>query len=1081
MREQDDIIAGYVTALKESTRLGSQVVCHRVLPEAQAHYAPNRRPWPAALRDVLSMQGIDDLYAHQALATDMIRAGRHVVVATPTASGKTYVYNLPVIERFLQDPDARALYLFPLKALAQDQLKTFRRLTAFWPHDARPEAAIYDGDTTPHFRKKIRNSPPTVLMTNPEMLHLSILPYHEQWTTFLASLQYIVVDEVHTYRGVLGSHMAQLFRRLLRICGHYGVSPTFIFCSATVGNPGELCSVLAGLGSETGENGVLYGPQGIASPRSAAKNLAVSSPPGERPPLEVITQSGAPQGKRHILFINPEDSPATAAILLLQSALARGLRTIVYVQSRRMTELISVWASEKSGPFRERISAYRAGFLPEERREIEAKMTSGELLAVITTSALELGIDIGSLDLCILVGYPGTVMSTMQRGGRVGRASQESAVVLVAGEDALDQYFMRHPEDFFDRPAECAVLNPYNPVILKRHLECAAAELALRADRGQDEAWLRAPAARVAMEELEREGLLLREAEGHTVFAARKRPHRHVDLRGTGSTVQIQTEEGAIIGSVDGIRAQREAHPGAVYLHKGGTWVIAELNLSTHTALAVRPGGGRVDYYTRVRGNKETEILEVLDQRQAWGTRVCLGRLRVTERISGYERRSTRGNRLLGISPLDMPPVVFETEGLWFEVPFPVQREVEDNLYHFMGSIHALEHAAIGILPLLVMTDRNDLGGISTPMHAQVGRPCVFIYDGMPGGAGLTRMAFSHADDMFSRTQAIIRDCGCELGCPSCVHSPKCGSGNRPIDKAGALFLLHCLADRGADPALPDLEPFVLTEAAASPVPGPAVPLDAAIVPTGVANRGDTPDESHVTEGERMGTVRGSVAMGTDIPASHAHTSGVFAPGGEADGGLTDGGQTSLPGVRLRGDTPRRYAVLDVETRHSAQEVGGWHRAERMGVSVAVLYDSGTDRFTPYTAEAIPAMLASLADYDLVVGFNIIRFDYRVLSAYTTADLTRLPTLDMLDVVRQRLNYRVSLDNLGAATLGAPKSADGLQALRWWKEGKVDEIARYCEQDVRITRDLYRYGRDQGYVLFSTKSGQKARIPVDWA
>jgi len=968
-----DRVSEYIDALKGSSRLGEEVVYHRKMASSQAHHAPNRRPWPRAIQALLDKQGITELYAHQALATDHIRAGRHVVVATPTASGKTFVYNLPVIEKFLQDPDARALYLFPLKALAQDQLKTFKQLTDHWPQAARPEAAIYDGDTTAHFRKKIRNNPPTALLTNPEMLHLSLLPHHEQWAKFLASLQYIVVDEVHTYRGVMGSHMAQLFRRLLRICAQYGVQPTFIFCSATVGNPGQLCQQLTGLD------------------------------------VTVISESGAPQGNRHFVFIDPKDSPASAAIMLLKSALARQMRTIVYTQSRKMTELISLWAGNHAGDYKDRISAYRAGFLPEERREIETKMASGELLAVISTSALELGIDIGALDLCILVGYPGTVMSTLQRGGRVGRAQQDSAVVLVAGEDALDQYFMRHPEDFFDRPPECAVLNPHNPVILKRHLECAAAELSLRSQ----EVWLKEASVQQAIGELEHEGLLLRDAEGVTFVAARKRPQRHVDLRGGGSTCHIQAPDGTVIGSVDGVKALRETHPGAVYLHKGKTWTIESLDLDTGTVKAVP---GQVDYFTRVRSNKNTDILEVFEQKTVWGTRVCLGKLRVTEHIKGYEKRATQGGRLLGINQLDYPPIVFETEGLWFEVPLEIQRQVEDEFMHFMGSIHAVEHAAIGILPLLVMTDRNDLGGISTPMHAQVGKPAVFIYDGMPGGAGLTREAFARVEVMLSRTLATITECPCELGCPSCVHSPKCGSGNRPIDKAGAQFLLAAMHAHAAKN--PKLEPFVLP------------PMPEAVVPNAYAKGSsqtlNTPSTTHL----------------------------------------------SVP--------PERYVVLDVETQLSAQEVGGWHKADKMRVSVAVAYYSDTDVYEHYTEEQVPKMLEAIRDYNLVIGFNISRFDYKVLTPYASYDLKTLPTLDMLDVIKKRLSYRVSLDNLGSATLNAPKSADGLQALKWWKEGEIEKIAHYCQQDVAITRDIYLSGRDNGFLLFTNKVGQKVRVPVAW-
>jgi DEAD/DEAH box helicase domain-containing protein len=967
-------ISEYITALKTSARIGEEVVYHRELKALAAEYAANRRPWPPAIQALLAAQGINELYAHQALATDHIRAGRSVVVATPTASGKTFIYNLPVIERFLQDPDTKALYLFPLKALAQDQLNTFAKLTEHWPKDARPTAAIYDGDTSAHFRRKIRNQPPTAILSNPEMLHLSILPHHEQWAQFIASLQFIVVDEVHTYRGVMGAHMAQLFRRLIRICGQYGVQPTFIFCSATVGNPGELCKQLSGLD------------------------------------VTVITNSGAPRGNRHVIFMDPKESPSTAAIMLLKAALARGMRTIVYTQSRKMTELLALWAGNNSGPFKNRISAYRAGFLPEERREIEKKLASGELLAVISTSALELGIDVGALDLCILVGYPGTVMSTLQRGGRVGRAQQDSAVVLIAGEDALDQYFMRHPQDFFDRPPECAVVNPKNPVILKRHLECAAAELSLRAD----EPWLSCASVQQAITALENEGLLLRNADGDTIVASRKRPQRHVDLRGGGNTFHIEAPDGTIIGNVDGIRAFRETHAGAVYLHKGKTWTITHLDLDTCT---IKATPAHVDYYTRVRGNKNTEILDVFEQKQVWGTRICFGKVRVTEHISGYEKRATRGGKLLGINTLDFPPFVFETEGLWFEIPLDVQRDLEDQFFHFMGAIHALEHAAIGILPLLVMADRNDLGGISTPMHPQVAKPAVFIYDGLPGGAGLTREAYHQAEPMLDRTQRTIADCPCEVGCPSCVHSPKCGSGNRPIDKSGAHYLLTVLAKYPT--SFPPEAPFILQ----------APPKQ--IVPN---------------------------AFGIGLPKVHKHIN-----------------NTDLS------ITPERYAVLDVETQRSAQEVGGWHKADKMRVSVAVVYYSDTAHFEHYSEETIPQMLEALRRYDLIIGFNISRFDYKVLSRYSAFDLHSLPTLDMLDVIKKRLSYRVSLDNLGAATLNAPKSADGLQALQWWKEGKIDMIAKYCEKDVAITHDIYTSGRDNGYLLFTNKSGQKVRVPVEWS
>ncbi|MDE5879585.1 MAG: DEAD/DEAH box helicase, partial [Desulfovibrio sp.] len=367
-------VGEYIAALLASPRLGRQVTCHRVEEAAPAEYAENRRPWPAAVTGLLEGRGIR-LYAHQALATDHIRAGHSVVVATPTASGKSLIYNLPVLERHLLDPDARALYLFPLKALAQDQLAALEALAAPWPEAARPTVALYDGATSDHFRRKIRRAPPTGRISHPEMLHLALLPHHEQWAVFFAGLTHVVVDEAHTYRGVFGSHMAQVFRRLNRVAARYGARPTYVFCTATVGNPGELAAALMGAAG------------GTPAPEAPEAGAPV-----------VITRSGAPRGPRHFVFLDPEQSPATAAIDLLKAALARNLRTIVYCRSRRMTELVSLWAGSQAGAYKDRISSYRAGFLPEERRAIEARMASGELLAVVSTSALELGIDIGGLD-----------------------------------------------------------------------------------------------------------------------------------------------------------------------------------------------------------------------------------------------------------------------------------------------------------------------------------------------------------------------------------------------------------------------------------------------------------------------------------------------------------------------------------------------------------------------------------------------------------------------------------------------------------------------------------------------------------
>ncbi len=1030
-------VGEYIAALLASAKMGGQVTHHRLLPGAEPVFAPSRLPWPRAIGNLLEERGVR-LYSHQALATDHIRAGHSVVVATPTASGKSLIYNLPVLERHLHDPDARALYLFPLKALAQDQLAAFTALTATWPEAARPTAALYDGDTSDHFRRKIRRDPPTVLVSNPEMLHLGILPHHEQWAAFLAGLTHVVVDEAHTYRGVFGAHMAQVFRRLNRLAGRYGARPTYVLCTATVGNPGELASGLIGAGDSA--------PVVVEEPGV----MAETPRPADAP--VVIDTSGAPQGPRHFVFLNPEQSPATAAIDLLKAALARNLRTIVYCRSRRMTELVSLWAGGRSGPYKERISAYRAGFLPEERRSIEARMASGELLAVVSTSALELGIDIGGLDVCILVGYPGTVMATLQRGGRVGRAQQESAGIVVAGEDALDQYFARNPEDFFSRPPEKAVVNPDNEVILARHLECAAAELPLSAD----EPWLHPAGARRAVRELRKQSLLLQSADGRQWLAARKRPQRLVDLRGTGQSYSIEDQAGAVIGSVDGFRAWRETHPGAVYLHRGRTYVIEEVDPGR---AAIRAKEANVSWFTRTRGQKSTDILEETERLAIGRCLVCRGRLRITERITGYEKRATSGNRLLTIVPLDVPPQVFETEGLWYVIPDAVRAGLEERFLHFMGSIHALEHALIGLLPLQVMADRNDFGGISIPLHPQTGLPCVFVYDGLPGGAGLTRQAFAGARELLEATRRVVGACPCEDGCPSCVHSPKCGSGNRPISKQGALALLdELLAPGGEGDAL-------CRELRISPAPES---LDGHLNGRLEANLNAEAGASlDIRPRETPGTPFANAPRQEKIMENR--------PATPASSPVPD----SLT-VHIPVPPPPHYVVFDVETRRSAAEVGGWHKAGQMGVSVTVLYDSLADDYFSYSQDELPALFERLRAAETVVGFNSLRFDYAVLTPFAPFELRALPSLDLLQRIKERLNYRISLDNLGQATLGEPKSADGLQALQWWKEGRCEEIAAYCRKDVDLTRRLYLFGLREGYLLFTNKAGQRVRVPVDF-
>ncbi|MFP4516837.1 MAG: DEAD/DEAH box helicase [Desulfovibrionales bacterium] len=984
-----------------------QLVYHKLVPGREAEFGSPEVPWPLPVLDVMQSLGIPALFAHQARAVDAVRAGRHTVVATPTASGKTLVYTLPILERFLENPQSRALYLSPLKALAQDQHRGFQKLVGSHAAFAAVQAAIYDGDTAANHRKKIRDTPPHLLLSNPEMLHLSILPYHQSWAPFLQNLSFVVVDEVHTYRGVMGSHMAWVFRRLLRLCRYYGSSPTFVFSSAIIGNPGELAGAITGLDVET------------------------------------ITRTGAPSGGRHFFFLNPLDGAAQTTVTLLLSALAKGIRTIVYTGSRKMTELISMWCAQRLGPLKNKVSAYRAGFLPEERRLVEARLASGELLGVISTSALELGIDIGALDLCILVGYPGSVMATLQRGGRVGRSRRDCAVIMVGQEDALDQYFMNNPTEFFSMEPESAVINPDNPVIMRRHLECAAADLPLKVA----EPLLQPQIVRAELARLVNSGRVLKSAAGDEYCSARKYPQRDVDLRGAGRRLTIfDTKTREHIGEIDLFRSFSETHPGAVYLHRGQTYVVDALEPETGSVFAHKD---KVHYFTRARQEKETEILEVTARRPVHGTFVSCGRIRVTARVTGYEKRLVKGQRLLAVVPLDLPPLTFETFGLWIEVPDPVRIDLEQRYMHFMGGIHAVEHAAIGILPLLILTDRNDLGGISTPMHHQAGSAAVFIYDGMPGGVGLTMQAFERAEELLSRTLQVILRCPCETGCPSCVHSPKCGSGNRPIDKSAAAAVLTLLLEGNFDPAP---APLIQTmQDPAHQVSGKPQPrVDAAEDLDGF------PDRPRTMPGRiEPGDSAGSPDQDPCVPAEE------FLPDAKPGG-------------------PLRYAVLDLETCRSAAEVGGWHNASQMGVSCVVLFDSAGNRFLEFRGDEIPALVGHLVEFDLVVGFNISRFDYAVLSGCSRFDFHSLPTLDMLAEVRRRLGYPLSLDHLARHTLNAAKSGNGLQALAWWKQGRIEEIIAYCRQDVSLTRDLYLYGRKNGHLLFQNKAKSLVRCPVNW-
>ncbi len=922
---------------------------------------------PGPVLVALQRLGIPRLYRHQGEALAAIREGRHILVATPTASGKTLIYNLPVLATLLAEPQAHALYLFPLKALAQDQLKALKELDNALPSPF-VSAAIYDGDTPPSQRQALKAWPPQVLISNPDMLHLGLLPYHDGWARFFARLRFVVIDEVHTYRGIFGSHLAQVLRRLRRLCAHYGAAPQFLMSSATIAEAPDFIDKLTGL------------------------------------EVTLIGDSGAPQSGRHFLFLNPLTGGATVAAQIFAHCVKQNLATICFTQSRKLTELIHLWVQRQIPELRRYLSSYRAGFLPEERREIEAKLAKGKMRGVISTSALEMGIDIGGLNVCILVGYPGTMVTAMQRIGRVGRGNGDCLIVLVAMPDALDQYFIKYPEEFFGRSLEAAVVDPDNPVVVRAHLPCAAQELPLNPET---EKFFDLTAHQEELAALAQQGRLLQSAQGQVWLARSRFPQKEVNIRGVGESFAIfQIGKKKPLGHVDGHRALKECHPGAVYLHKADTFTVEKLDLDKRNVW-VKP----IDphYFTRIQTDKETEILEVLATRQVAKFTAHSGRLKVTERILSYEKRRLPGQELLGIIPLDLPPQIFETVGMWMEIPQTVKEAIYQSGLHFMGGIHALEHTLISMFPLFALADRNDIGGISTPAHPQVGGAAIFIYDGYPGGVGLAARAFQILDELLRRAYETITACACEEGCPSCIHSPKCGSGNKPLDKEAARQVAEMLlTGRVCQPVVVSASPPVTLP----PVPPPSPTL---LPPS-------------------------------TVPWMHS----------------------------------RRVGFLDLETCCSAEEVGGWHRCHEMGVSVAVLIETQPERCTVYRQENLEQLGRRLKELELVVGFNLKRFDYRVLQPYLNLPLTELLTLDILEEIYQVLGFRLSLNHLAEMTLGQQKTGDGLLALEYYKEGKWQELEDYCRQDVLLTRSLFEFGAKEGYLLYRHRQGTVVKVPVAW-
>jgi DEAD/DEAH box helicase domain-containing protein len=722
-------------------------------PEREPRVEPVPDDLHPRVREALAGRGVAALYGHQAEAWEAARTGGNVIVTTGTASGKTLAFNLPVLDALAAEPKQRALYLYPTKALAQDQLRALAQLGV-----PRVRAAIYDGDTEQERRWQIRKWA-NLILTNPDMLHVGVLPHHDRWGDVLANLRFVVVDEAHVYRGVFGSHVGNVLRRLRRLARVYGAEPQFLLASATIANPGELAQALLGV------------------------------------PATVVGDDGAPKAERTIALWNPplldaelglRASPLGEASRLMAGLVERGLRTICFAKSRRAAELVHRFTSERvDKETAARLAPYRAGYTPQQRREIERRLMAGELLGVSATDALELGIDIGELDAAISVGFPGTVASLRQQWGRAGRRGHGLAL-LVASEDALDQFFMREPEALLERQVEAARLDHANPRVLDGHVLAAAFEAPLDdADR-----------ATLGDAALERAAELpeLKLTQAGFVWTGRDYPAARIGLRSTDAQAftVIDATTGAVLGLVERERAYSTIHEGAVYLHLGEQFHVRELDHGPRIAL-VEPFAG--DWYTMAKKETETAIVEAYRTERRLGLDLSFGAVTVTEQVVAYQRKARDGTTLETV-PLEMPETAFETEAVWY-LPEPEQLEGIEQMPQLLGALHAAEHAMIALLPLWAMCDRWDIGGLSTNVHFQTGRPTVFIYDGHAGGVGIAERGFDVFEGWVEDTLRLLERCPCEHGCPSCVQSPKCGNLNEMLDKHAALSLLGRLVDSG--------------------------------------------------------------------------------------------------------------------------------------------------------------------------------------------------------------------------------------------------------------------------------------------
>ncbi|MGB9842898.1 MAG: DEAD/DEAH box helicase [Caldisericia bacterium] len=691
---------------------------------------------PNIVKEKLLNINIDKLYKYQVISYEIIKNKENLAIISPTASGKTLAFHLPIYE-FLKKGE-KAIYVYPTKALARDQERQIYWVTP----DIK--TGIYDGDTPQEDRKKIRGTS-QLIFTNPEMIHYSILPYHTNWSNFLSKLSFVVFDEAHIYNGVFGSNVASLIRRMKRVFKFYEKDVTFVFSSATVGNPNEFFKNL-------------YGEE-----------------------IKIISSDDAPRNKKIYFFMKTPDDRSlfSEAIWIVESLIKANYRGICFMKSRKSVELLYRYLRDKlDDEYKKKLLPYRAGYSKEKRREIEKKLLNGEISFVISTTALELGIDIGDLDVSLIVGYPGTISSFLQESGRSGRRSTGYTIFL-GEKDPLNEYIVNHPEEIFEKGSENLIIDPYNNNLLKKHILCASYEIPIKKN---DDFFFNSEIDLLIKEEK------LKDIEGRIIPSVSNMPHKYVTLRSfEEDDFVLYDDNGKEIERIDEGRAFNEAHPGSVYYFEGDSFIVKDLDLRNKEIYLLKK---EVDYYTQSLEVNSTKIIKFIENKKRNELNILYGDLEVTSKVIGYQKRKHFTNDLIGEYPIELPTRVFETKGLWFMIKDEIKKEVIKSGYDFNGSIHALEHLLIGVFPLIAICDRRDLGGLSHPVHPDTDKPTIFIYDAYPGGIGFSKKGFDYIEKLLLYGYDVIKNCKCEDGCPSCIYSPKCGNKNKPLDKKGAILIL---------------------------------------------------------------------------------------------------------------------------------------------------------------------------------------------------------------------------------------------------------------------------------------------------